>query len=161
MLLKGIRLVLRFPYGVYSMRLFFPEPLRIPVNCTFTITAPSFKCRLTFLPMQDLALLALKFSRWSHHSYSWSAILFQHCWHMGSFSPFISMYSLMFSFLQSSFHGFLQCSMLSCLQGCLFWCLSLLRQLQKRLVRAGEGWVKVKLDLFVVKRRGGLSSWWL
>jgi uncharacterized membrane protein len=29
---------------------------------------------------------------------------------MGSFSPFISMYSLMFSFLQSSFHGFLQCS---------------------------------------------------
>ena len=111
MLLKGIRLVLRFPYGVYSMRLFFPEPLRIPVNCTFTITAPSFRCRLTFLPMQDLALLPLKFSVWSHHSYSWSAILFQHCWHMGSFSPFISMYSLMFSFLQSSFHGFLQCSM--------------------------------------------------
>jgi len=93
------------------MRLFFPEPLRIPVNCTFTITAPSFKCKLTFLPMQDLALLALKFSTPSHHSYSWSAILFQHCWHMGSFSPFISMYSLMFSFLQSSFHGFLQCSM--------------------------------------------------
>jgi hypothetical protein len=30
---------------------------------------------------------------------------------MGSFSPFISMYSLMFSFLQPSFQGFLQCSM--------------------------------------------------
>ena len=115
MLLKGTRLILRFPYEVYSIRLFFPKPLRIPVNCTFTITAPSFKCRLTFLPMQDLALLALKFSRRSHHSYSWSAILFQHCWHMGSFSPFISMYSLMFSFLQSSFHGFLQCSMFFCL----------------------------------------------
>jgi len=44
------------------MRLFFPEPLWIPINCTFIITAPSFKCRLTFFPMYDLALLMLKFS---------------------------------------------------------------------------------------------------
>jgi len=60
--LKGMWMALRFPHGVHTIRLFFPEPLWIPVNCTFIITAPSFKCRLTFFPMYDLALLALKFS---------------------------------------------------------------------------------------------------
>jgi len=62
MFLSGMRVVLRFPHGEYSIRLFFPDPIWIPVNCTFIITAPSFKCRLTFFPMYDLALLALKFS---------------------------------------------------------------------------------------------------
>jgi len=89
MFLSGMRVVLRFLHGEYSIRLDFPEPLWIPVNCTFIITAPSFKCRLTFFPMYDLALLALSSQLFFHHSFSWSAILFQHCWQMGIFSPFI------------------------------------------------------------------------
>jgi hypothetical protein len=62
MLRSGMRFVLRFLCKVYSIRLFFPEPLRIPFSRTFIITAPSFKCKLTFFPMYDLALLAPKFS---------------------------------------------------------------------------------------------------
>lgn len=91
MLLSGMRFVLRFLRKVYSIRLFFPEPFLIPVSRTFIITAPSFKCKLTFLPMYDLALLAPKFSIVLHHSFSWSAIVFQHCWQMGIFSPLIRM----------------------------------------------------------------------
>jgi hypothetical protein len=32
------------------------------VSCTLIITAPSFKCRFTFLPRKDLALFKLKLS---------------------------------------------------------------------------------------------------
>lgn len=32
------------------------------VRCTFMMTEPSFRCRFTFLPMNDLALFKLKFS---------------------------------------------------------------------------------------------------
>jgi len=54
--------------------------------------------------------LALKFSITYHHSSSWSAILLQHCWQIGNISPFIWIYNLIFSLLQASFQGFLQCS---------------------------------------------------
>ena len=62
MFLNGIRVTRRTPYGAYSIMLFFPKPLCIPVNCTLIITAPSLRCRLTVFPKKDLALLALKFS---------------------------------------------------------------------------------------------------
>jgi hypothetical protein len=61
MALNGIRLAL-FPQVLYSSKLFFPEPFRIAFNCTFTMTAPSLRCKLTFFPMYDFALLILKFS---------------------------------------------------------------------------------------------------
>jgi len=112
MLLSGNREALRLTEGEYSTTLlFFPTPLWSLVNCTFIITAPSFRCRLTFLPRNDLALLELKFSIF-YQSPSWSAILLQHCWHIGRVSPFNWIYSLMFSLLQVSFQGFLQCSIL-------------------------------------------------
>ena len=60
---RGIRIVLCFPDAPYSIWLFFPEILWIPVKWTLTMTAPSFRCRLTFLPRYDLALLALKLSK--------------------------------------------------------------------------------------------------
>lgn len=60
---SGTRTPFRLPCREYSIRLlFFPAPLWSFVNCTFIITAPSFKCRLTFFPTYDLALLALKLS---------------------------------------------------------------------------------------------------
>jgi hypothetical protein len=61
MVLSGMRLVL-FPQVLYSSKLFFPAPFRIAFNCTFTMTAPSLRCKLTFFPMYDFALLTLKFS---------------------------------------------------------------------------------------------------
>ena len=113
MLRKGIRDALRFPKGTYSTNIPFPTtPFLILVNCTFTITAPSFKCKFTFFPRKDLALFKPKFSIAFHHSTSFSAIDAQHCRQMGSLSPLKRIYSLMFSLLHLCFQGFLQRSKL-------------------------------------------------
>ncbi len=53
------------------------------------------------------------------------------------------MYSLMFSLLQVSFQGFLQCSIFLTSEYELY-CLVLLKQLHKLLFEAGESRVKVK-----------------
>ena len=84
---------LRFLRGVYSRRFPFPKsPFWILVSCTFMMTEPSLRCRLTFLPRKDLALFRLKLSiLFFHQSASLSAMLVQHCLHMGSFSPLIMM----------------------------------------------------------------------
>ena len=108
---SSIRVNLRFPYGLYSIRLPFPKlPFRMLVKWTFIMTEPSLRCRFTFFPMNDLALFKLKLSILSHHSISLSAMLVQHCLQIGSFSPLTMMYSLMLSLLQVSFHGFWHCS---------------------------------------------------
>jgi len=61
--LSGTSVTFCLPVREYSIRLlFFPTPLWSFVSWTLIITAPSFRCRLTFLPMNDLALLALKLS---------------------------------------------------------------------------------------------------
>src|SRR4030067_3103043 len=115
---NGILAVLRFPYGTYSTSIPFPiMPFLIFVNCTFTITAPSFRCKFTFFPRKDLALFKLKFSIAFHQSASFSAMLVQHCLQMGSFSPLKRIYSLMFSLSHLCFQGFLQRSKHVSLQG--------------------------------------------
>ena len=60
--LSGRQVALRFLLAYSIWLLFLPSPLWSAVKCTLTITAPSFRCRLTFLPIKDLALLALKLS---------------------------------------------------------------------------------------------------
>lgn len=61
--LSGIRAALWLPCETNSIwLLFFPATLCRAVKCTFTMTEPSFRCKLTFLPMYDLALLELKLS---------------------------------------------------------------------------------------------------
>jgi hypothetical protein len=66
MVLSGKLVVLRLLLEVNSIRLlFFPTPRCSAVSCTFTMTAPSFRCRLTFLPMYDRALFELKLSKFT------------------------------------------------------------------------------------------------
>jgi hypothetical protein len=63
MFLKGTKADLRFPKATYSTSLAFPVTFfLIFVNCTFTMTAPSFRCKFTFFPRKDLAVFKLKFS---------------------------------------------------------------------------------------------------
>jgi hypothetical protein len=63
MVLSGKLVILRLPREVNSIKLlFFPAARCNEVNCTFTMTAPSFRCKLTFLPMYDRALFELKLS---------------------------------------------------------------------------------------------------
>jgi hypothetical protein len=60
---RGIRVLLPLPNGMYSTKLRFPKSFFLkPVNCTFMITAPSLKCKFTFLPKKDLALFKPKLS---------------------------------------------------------------------------------------------------
>ena len=60
--LMSIWATLRFPYGIYSRKFLFPSSFLIRLRYTLTITAPSFKCKFTFLPKKDLALFKLKVS---------------------------------------------------------------------------------------------------
>ena len=63
MFVMGIFLLLMFLNGMYSISFVFPSSACLMFfNLTFTITAPSFRCKLTFLPMYDFAMFTLKCS---------------------------------------------------------------------------------------------------
>ena len=142
MVRSGKRVVLWLLLGVNSIRLlFFPATRCRAVSCTFTMTAPSLRCRLTFLPMYDLALLELKDSM--------LPVLFL----VGDFVPALLADGQFFAFyldvefdvfafaaffpgVFTMFHFFVSEEEV--------WWFVLLRGVWKRLFGCGEGWVKVK-----------------
>ena len=143
MFLSGTRLAFRLPDGEYSTRLlFFPTFLSIFVNCTFIITPPSFKCRLTFDPINDLALLAQKLSMFT------SPLLVQRfCSSIVDISVMflllVGCRVLYFHFCMHLSKGFYNVPLFFLKSCCCIFLL--LRRMFKLLADAGEGLLKVKL----------------